>query len=198
MKKLIGDISVISVIYTLAYCFQVYVLVPFNSHERASVFFAPAAVRLMCTLIYGYRACFGITFGTLAFYHLFDDTGLDDEIEFFLVASHSGLACGLALMVWAMLSPKIDGIRDPKVAFKSINALDVFQFSILQATIDTIITHTLFWLNPNIMPEESIYWVLVTFIGDLTGAYLVFIMLNLCYSLGKRMVFAYHDFHHRY
>ena len=194
MKKLFADIGIISVIYTLAYCFQVYVLVPFNSHERAALFFAPAAVRLMCTLIYGYRACLGITFGSLIFYCLFDDTGLDDEFEFFMVASHSGLACGLALMVWAMLSRKVAGIRNPKVAFKSINALDVFQFSVILAIVDTVISHTLFIFFPNTMPDQSVYWVLVTFIGDLSGAYLIFILLNLCYSLGKRLVFVYHDY----
>lgn len=194
MKKILADILLISIIYTLAYCFQTYVLVPFNSHDRASVFFAPAAVRLMCTLIYGYRACFGITLGTLAFYHLFNDTGLENEIEFFLVASHSGLACGIALMVWAMQSSKVSGVRNPKIAFRSINALDVFQFSLIQATIDTILSHTLFLMFPNIMPDQSIYWVMVTFVGDLTGAYLIFILLNLSYSLGKRVVFALNDY----
>lgn len=194
MKKFVTDILVISLIYTLAYCFQLYVLVPFNSHERASVFFFPAAVRLMCTMIYGYRAGIGITLGALTFYHVFDDTGLDNEVEYFLVATHSGLACAVALLIWASMSPKVEGIRNPKVAFRSINALDVFQFTLIQAVVDTVISHTLFRLYPNIMPDESAYWVLITFIGNLTGAYLVFISLNLFYSLGKRVLFAIGDY----
>ena len=193
MKKFFADIILISIIYTLAYCIQVYVLVPFNSHERVSIFFFPAAVRLMCTLIYGYRAGIGIALGAEAFYHLFDDTGLDNETEYILVAASSGLACALALLVWAGFSKKVLGIRNPKVAFKSINALDVFQFCLIQAIIDTVISHTVFILYPNIMPDQSFYWMVMTFVGNLTGAYLAFISLNLMYSLGKRLIFFIGD-----
>lgn len=197
MKKFIGDVIVVSLIYTLAYCFQVFVLVPFNSHERVSVFFFPAAVRMMCTMIYGYRAGIGITLGALLFYCVFDDTGLDNKTEYMLVAVNSGLACSLALFVWAGFSKKILGLRNPRVAFKSINALDVFQFCLIQAIIDTMISHTVFMLYPNIMPDQSFYWMVMTFVGNLTGAYLVFISLNLTYSLGKRLIFFISDHRHK-
>jgi hypothetical protein len=144
-------------------------------------------------MIYGYRACVGIMAGALIFYHLFDNTGLETELEYFLVAGHSGLACGVSLVIWALVSPKVSGVRNPIVAFKSINAYDVFQFCLINALVDTAISHTLFILVPDIMPDESPYWVLVTFVGNLTGAYLVFILLNLCYSLSKRILFFVSD-----
>lgn len=41
MKKLFADIGIISVIYTLAYCFQVYVLVPLTAMSVRQCFLLP-------------------------------------------------------------------------------------------------------------------------------------------------------------
>jgi hypothetical protein len=158
----------------------------FDITSRTAVFFIPAAARVFCTLIFGYWAGVGIAFGTLL-NALVEDVNGDHGLYLALLAISVGMACSLSLLLWSLVSRRVNGVLNPEIDFLSITWRDILGFSIIQALMNSSITHVLFYAFPDYQLQTNAYLLAVMFIGDLSGAFLVFIASNLFYSLWLRV-----------
>ena len=191
MRKLIDITTGVCVISALHACF-VYVqfeyLSIFNNTSHMSVMFIPAAVRVFSVIIFGYWAGLGIALGTLMhdlYLHPVPLTGA----EIFIAISQQGATVSLSLLIWALLSKKITGINNPTINFARIDALDILQMCGINAFINSTTAHIYFILAPNIKWEFDLYYYAVMLVGDLTGAFFIFIIANIMFSLLKRTPF---------
>jgi len=150
-----------------------------------AVLFIPAAVRVFSVIIFGYWAGLGIALGTLI--HDFYLHPLPQTIaETVLSASQQGTAVSLSLLIWALLSNKINCVNNPQIDFPRINAFDVLQMCLIQAIINSVTAHIFYILAPSINLQFDWYYFAVMLVGDLTGAFLIFILANVIFSVFKR------------
>jgi len=188
VRKLIDTSTGVCVIAALHACF-VYVqfdyLAIFNNTPQMAVLFIPAAVRVFSVIIFGYWAGLGIALGTLI--HDFYLHPLPQTLpETVLSASQQGTAVSLSLLIWALLSNKINCVNNPQIDFPRINAFDVLQMCLIQAIINSVTAHIFYILAPSINLQFDWYYFAVMLVGDLTGAFLIFILANVIFSVFKR------------
>jgi hypothetical protein len=188
LRKLIDNTTGVCVIAALHACF-VYVqfdyLTIFNNTPQMAVLFIPAAVRVFSVIIFGYWAGLGIALGTLI--HDFYLHPLPQTLpETVLSASQQGTAVSLSLLIWALLSNKINCVNNPQIDFPRINAFDVLQMCLIQAIINSVTAHIFYILAPSIHLQFDWYYFAVMLVGDLTGAFLIFILANVIFSVFKR------------
>ena len=188
MRKLIDNTTGVCVIAALHACF-VYVqfdyLTIFNNTPQMSVLFIPAAVRVFSVILFGYWAGLGIALGTLI--HYFYLHPLPQTLpETVFSASQQGTAVSLSLLIWALLSNKINCVNNPQIDFPRINAFDVLQMCLIQAIINSVTAHIFYILAPSIHLQFDWYYFAVMLVGDLTGAFLIFILANVIFSVFKR------------
>ena len=186
VKEIANAIAISAVAYVALFGFHHAIFNVFDVTSRTAVFFIPSAARVFCTLIFGYWAGAGIALGTIANSIMLAD--LDDQPHYiWLLAFSAGLACSLSLLLWALLSRRVSGVLAPEIDFFSITWADILGFSVLQAVLNSTLTHLLFFMVPDYQLEVSAYLFSVMFVGDLSGAFLVFIASNLAYSLWLRV-----------
>ena len=83
---------------------------------RTAVFFIPAAARVFCTLIFGYWAGAGIALGTIA-NSLFLAGTDQNNLYVWLLGLGAGAACSLSLLLWSMISRRVNGLVSPEIDF---------------------------------------------------------------------------------
>lgn len=172
--------------YFVLFAFHHTIFNIFDITSRTAVFFIPAAARVFCTLIFGYWAGVGIAIGTVLNALVEEETG-DSGLYLALLAISVGTACSLSLLLWSLVSRRVNGVLNPEIDFFSITWRDILGFSVIQAVMNSSITHILFYAFPDYQLETSAYLMAVMFVGDLSGAFLVFVASNLCYSLWIRV-----------
>jgi hypothetical protein len=185
MKVSKRDWIIGQVVIALAYIFALYIqfqhLVIFNTTPQTSIFFIPAAVRVFSVIIFGYWAGLGIALGTLIHDSIFNVSGIN-VYEMVGIALEQGGVVASSLFVWALTSKKIKGLWSPEINFDSIDALDVLTMCIIQAVINSTAGHIFFALSPTVHQQFIPYYYLVMLVGDITGAFFVFISANLIFS----------------
>ena len=153
-----------------------------------SVLFIPAAVRVFSVIIFGYWAGLGIALGTLI--HDFYLHPLPQTLyETLFSASQQGAAVSVSLLIWALLSNKVRCLLNPQIDFSRINAFDVLQMCCIQALVNSTTAHIFYMSSPSINMNFDWYNYAVMFVGDLTGAFFIFIIANIMFSLLKRTPF---------
>ena len=186
VKEIANAVAISAVAYVALFEFHHAIFNVFDITSRTAVFFIPAAARVFCTLIFGYGAGAGIALGTIANSIMLAD--LDDQPQYiWLLALSAGVACSLSLLLWSLVSRRVSGVLAPEIDFFSITWADILGFSVLQAVLNSTLTHFLFFMVPDYQLEVSAYLLGVMFVGDLSGAFLVFIASNLAYSLWLRV-----------
>ena len=188
MRKLIDTSTGVCVIAALHACF-VYVqfdyLSIFNNIPQMAVLFIPAAVRVFSVIIFGYWAGLGISLGTLIHdLHLHPLPQTLSETVF--SASQQGIAASVSLLIWALLSNKVSCLLNPQIDFKRINAFDVLHMCCIQALVNSTTAHIFYIWSPSIHLQFDWYYYAVMLVGDLTGAFFIFIIANIMFSLLKR------------
>ena len=191
MRKLIDTSTGVCVISALHACF-VYVqfdyLSIFNNIPQMAVFFIPAAVRVFSVIIFGYWAGLGIALGTLI--HDFYLHPLPQTLsETLFSATQQGAAVTVSLLIWALLSNKVSCLLNPQIDFKRINAFDVLHMCCIQALVNSTTAHIFYIWSPSIHLQFDWYYYAVMLVGDLTGAFFIFIIANIMFSLLKRTPF---------
>ena len=191
MRKLIDTSTGVCVISALHACF-VYVqfdyLSIFNNIPQMAVFFIPAAVRVFSVIIFGYWAGLGIALGTLI-HDFYLHTLPRTFYETLFSATQQGAAVSVSLLIWALLSNKVSCLLNPQIDFKRINAFDVLQMCCIQALMNSTTAHIFYISSPSINMNFDWYNYAVMFVGDLTGAFFIFIIANIMFSLLKRTPF---------
>ncbi len=191
MRKLIEWIAAIGLIAALHFfsnLFQIEYLAVFNNTPQMSVFYVPAAVRVFSVIIFGYWAGLGIAIGVLLLTIVAPVQPLDlDEILLNMIQQGGGAS--LSLLVWASTSDKVSCLSNTQIDFGRINALDVFQMCLIQAVINSATAHMFYIWSPSIHLDFDWHYYAVMLVGDLTGAFLVFIIANIIFSVLKRTPF---------
>jgi len=185
-REIADAIAISAIAYVVLFAIHHNLLAIFDMTARTAVFFIPAAARVFCTLIFGYWAGAGIALGTIANSVLLADTDQDNHYVW-LLGLGAGAACSLSLLLWSMISRRVDGLLYPQIDFFSITWRDIFGFSVIQAVLNSSLCHLLFFMFPDFQFAVSAYLLAVMFVGDLSGAFLMFIASNLGFSLWLRI-----------
>ena len=156
-----------------------------------AVFFIPAAVRVFSVIIFGYLAGFGIALGVLI-HDLYLHPLPHSLAEILFSVSQQGIAVSVSLLIWALISRKITGLNNPTINFSQIDAFDILQMCIIQALLNSTTAHIFYMSSPSINMNFDYYNYAVMFVGDLTGAFFIFIIANIMFSLLKRTRFFPH------
>ena len=186
-----GVIGLIAALHFFANLFQIEYLTIFNNTPHMAVFYVPAAVRVFSAIIFGYRAGLGIALGVLLQSVLAPSLPLGSN-EIALNMLQQGAGVSLSLLVWASLSSKVSCLRNPHIDFARINVFDVLLMCLIQAMINSATAHIFYIWSPSIHWHFDWYYYAVMFVGDLTGAFLVFIIANIVFSVLKRTPFFPH------
>ena len=177
---------IIAASYVLALYIQFQHLTLFNTTLQTAIFFIPAAVRVFSVIVFGYWAGLGIGLGTLIHDHIFNLAGITYS-EMIGIAIEQGLVVTSSLFVWALVSKKITGLRSPEIDFDRIDAFDVLLMCVIQAVINSTAGHLFYAWSPTIKQSFDPYYYAVMLTGDITGAFFIFILANLGFSLLLRM-----------
>ena len=186
LKGYFLTIIAISVLYSGLMVVQFHFLERFNAYALASAFFIPSSVRLFGVLLLGYRTGLGIVLGSLIFAFGINSLGQTPE-QSLIVSVQAGLSCSASLLVFALVSDKVSGWRSPAIAFAEINAYDVLFLSLIQSTLNSGLASLVYYLVPGQIEPVTLHQTATMFMGDLTGAFLVFVLLNLLTSLALRV-----------
>jgi|APCry1669189000_1035189.scaffolds.fasta_scaffold17795_3 hypothetical protein len=183
------DCSLIIVCVAAIHAFARYVqteyLIIFNQTPLVAVFYLPAAVRVFSAIILGYWAAPGIALGLLIeITYLHPQTFTDFEIV--IRIAQTGLGVCLSLLFWALISKKVTGIANPIIDFANIDAFDVLQMCLIQAVVNSTTAHLFYIWSPTIDHHFDLYYYLVMLVGDLTGAFFVFIIANIAFSIALK------------
>ena len=172
--------------YVLALYIQFQHLTLFNTTLQTAIFFIPAAVRVFSVIVFGYWAGLGIGLGTLIHDYIFNLAGITYP-EMIGIATEQGLVVTSSLFVWALVSKKINGLQSPEIDFDRIDAFDVLLMCVIQAVINSTAGHLFYAWSPTIKQHFDPYYYAVMLTGDITGAFFIFILANLGFSLLLRM-----------
>jgi len=126
--------------------------------------FVPAAVRLLCVMLFGLSGALGIWLGALLTNHAF--TGPSQSL---IVATLSAGGPVVAMLIgkrWLRISSSLHGITPAKL----------FQLSVLAATCNAIPHNFYFWVIG--MVPDPVTGVGPMFVGDLLGTLLVLYALR--------------------
>lgn len=187
-REIAEGIAISAIAYVALFTFHHNLFTVFDMSARTAVFFIPAAARVFCTLIFGYWAGAGIALGTIVNSLFLSETDTDqNNHHVWLLGMAAGLACSLSLLLWSMMSRRVNGLVSPQIDFYSITWRDILGFSVIQAVLNSSLTHLLFLNFPDYHLDVSAYLFAVMFVGDLSGAFLIFIASNLCFSLWLRL-----------
>jgi hypothetical protein len=174
----------IAVLYSGLMVVQFHYLERFNAY--ASAFFIPSSVRLFGVLLLGYRTGLGIVLGSLIFAFGINNLGQTPE-QSLIVSLQAGVSCSASLLVFALISNKAGCWRSPVVAVTEIDAYDVLYLCVIQSVLNSGLASLVYYLVPGQLQPVTLHQALTMFMGDLTGAFLVFILLNLLMSLTLRL-----------
>jgi hypothetical protein len=176
----------IAVLYSGLMVVQFHYLERFNAYALASAFFIPSSVRLFGVLLLGYRTGLGIVLGSLIFAFGINNLGQTPE-QSLIVSLQAGVSCSASLLVFALISNKAGCWRSPVVAVTEIDAYDVLYLCVIQSVLNSGLASLVYYLVPGQLQPVTLHQALTMFMGDLTGAFLVFILLNLLMSLTLRL-----------
>ena len=188
MKRLIDFIVIVAVV-AITHAFfdfiQFEYLTAFNNTIYMSVLFIPAAVRVFSVILFGYWAGLGIALGVFLhdFYiHPVQNT----QFEMLVSILQQGAGASFSLLIWAMISKKVSGFANPNINFSDIDAFDVLQMCLIQAVVNSTTAHAYYIWSSTINHQFDIYYYAVMLVGDLTGAFFVFIIANIAFSIALK------------
>jgi len=78
-------------------------------------------------------------------------------------------------------------VRAPSIAFGAINAFDILSLCVIQSVLNSGMACRVYYLLPGQLEPVSLQQLATMFLGDLTGAFLVFILLNILMSVALRL-----------
>ena len=174
-KRIAITITCVAILRILSILFQLNVDLFFEHNRWISILYIPAGINIFAVLIANYQGMAGIALGTFIWNLLAHHLSLDENIA---IACVSGLTGGCAVYVFNWLS------RQPSTnstwSKMSLSRM-IFLFA-LYGVINTA-AHNLTFVSVLRDYELSLTNVTHMFIGDFTGALLLFIFLNLATSL---------------
>lgn len=167
------------------FAFQIQYLSAFDIGERISLFYLPAAVITLSALTLRYHAAIGIFIGYAAI-NLFDHG--DAQTSALLLSVAPPLALILTIAILSLVSQRIGSFLKPNASLIDVDAFDILLFCVGYGVINASLHHILFFLDAEFATPVSPITVVQMMFGDVTGAFLGFIGLNLGYSFVSRVM----------
>lgn len=183
-QKVVISIS-IALLLCLASTIQKSALAFLSFGPRASLFYLPAAVITLGSLVSPVSAMIGIVTGAMlfnSFNRTFEHLG-----DMVLVSTVPALAAGFAVVTTYLFSPRFREFHQPKDRFSQIDGLDIFYFCSLYAFSNLALSEFLNYFtnqDPIEFPPMTVFGMIF---GDLTGSFLGFVAINLLFSLYIRL-----------
>ena len=88
----------------------------------------------------------------------------------------------------SLTNRNIASLLSPAIAFSKVNVFDVLYFCMVHAVLNTSIHQLLYLYNPIYGVKFDKFMVAGMMLGDISGSYLIFILLNLVFSLVSRLL----------
>lgn len=168
---------VIAVCIFIAQYVQTNLLYNLYIAENTSLFYLPAVVVIIATLIAPYYSALGLFVGeTIAIWLVVPN---NDFISAALKASFMAAGSLLTAMLLIRFSKTFKLIDGPKANLDHLDAYDVMLACAIYAIITNIIFRVYFVHYIGISQSYSLFGLRI--FGDFTGAFLIFIALNFCY-----------------
>jgi hypothetical protein len=147
-------------------------------NKNTAIFYAPAAVSIFSILIAPYYSSFGILIGGLCAIYFADQNM--DLIALTTKAGFPALGCVATAFIVTRCNSKLSTITKPKSNLAELDAFDVLLVCIVYAATTNIFTGVYF---SEILNQPQINWVfMVRVFGNIVGAFLIFIAINIGYS----------------
>eukprot|EP01037_Dinobryon_pediforme_P011905 gene11911-11997_t len=186
MLKFGYKIVFVALLMTLTFVFQQKYLGFLGLNDRVSIFYIPAAVITLSALTLGYVSVPGIFLaGLLINFYLYPDIHFLSNVAVALVPA---TVSAITLCFMTLTNRNIASLLSPSIAFSKVNVFDVLYFCLVHAILNTSIHQLLYLYNPVFDVKFDKFVVFGMMLGDITGSYLVFIMLNLMFSLVSRLL----------
>lgn len=175
----------VSVCLMIVFAFQIHYLGAFNIDDRISLFYLPAAVITLSALTLRYHSVIGIFLGYTA---INLTTGYKDLLSALVLSTTPAIVTAATIALLSMLSRRLDQFFSPTSTLADIDAIDILFFCAGYGLINASLHHLLFYFDPKLGAPVSLISVGQMMFGDLTGSFLGFIALNLCFSLLSRAI----------
>ena len=188
MLKQSLNILIVALLLTTTFAVQRNCLDALDVNSRVSIFYIPAAVITIASLTLGYRAAIGIFLGGLVInFWLYPHVSPVSNILISLVPA---LVCALTIFIMRIANGKLGIFLRPGMGYTDIDAIDVLYFCILHSVLNTSIHQFIYYCNSEYDAKSDVYNFFSMMLGDLTGSFLVFVLLNLGFTALKIMIRA--------
>lgn len=155
-----------------------------NIDPHISLFYIPAGIITLATLGSPKFGPIGIFFGALIAYQSpWSSVTIFEQITLASIPAFSAL---LAVAVLYSAKSKLSEMFHDNKLIMEIDGLDVFYFCCAYGFFNTGAHHLIYIINGNYAMTLSITKAIGMWFGDLTGSFLVFIGLNIAYSIWIR------------
>ena len=185
MVRGIRDIMIVATLMVVAFYLQRKCLGIFKLHDHVSLFYIPAAVTTLSSLMIGYPAAIGVFLGGLAInFYLYPHLHAGSNIA---VAFIPALVAVITLIATSLTNRTAAAMRHIRLDYSKITIFEVFSFCLIYSIFNTIIYQFLYINDLELgVPFDVIMFVGLT-LGDLSGSFLVFLLINLGRIAFKRL-----------
>lgn len=167
------------------YRFQDIVLTHFNIDISVSLFYVPAGVITMSTLVSPVAGPIGIFMGTLFInFQKWPDIPAVDTI---LLSAIPSIGAVTAVIILYSFKSKLEDVFRQNKELPEIDAIDVFYFCSTYGVINAVAHQALYFSIPAFGVDATLSKAIGMWFGDLTGSFLVFIALNFGYIAWTRI-----------
>ena len=169
------------ILYCISDIIQKHALYAFSFGPASTLFYLPAAVITLGSLISPIASLGGIFVGAFICNYLVHD--VSHFFEVMLVSLVPVIAAATAVISTCYFNPRFRDFHHLKERFSQIDAIDIFYFCSLYSVINVSLLKLILYFgiqDPVAFPPVM---VLAMAFGDLTGSFLVFIILSLLFSL---------------
>lgn len=182
-KEKIYTVIIIAVLLIIAQYIQTNVLSSVLIAPSTSLFYVPAAIAILATIIAPYYSAVGILVGqTAAILLIVPNNSLGSSLTKALLMALGGITTAKLLI---MFNPKFRNIDRPKANLSGLDAYDIMLACFIYAVVSNIFFRIYFlhYLDYS----QSYTMLCLRIFGDFTGAFLIFIGLNIGYSAYVRL-----------
>ena len=188
MLRTFFRVLLVTCLMTLTFMFQSKYLGFLSINDRVSIFYIPAAVITISSLSLGYMAAPGIFLGALIINFSLYPTM--DAYANILISCVPALVSALTIAVMTIGNTKIRDFLRPGMAYTQIDAIDILYFCILHSILNTSIHQLLFFVKTEYGVQFDMFSLMSMMLGDLSGSFLVFILLNIGFTAIGRLIYS--------
>lgn len=184
VQKLILVLLIAS-LFCIAKFLQHSVFIAFCINSHIAFFSLPAAVMTLAALVTPFIAMPGLFIGNLVVNYIYD-TG-PNQLDLITQSLIPVLAIAIVLVTTFRLCPPFREFHQSDDRLSRIDAIDIFYFCVLYAVVDGILWKLAIGFELIDQDPFPVAMIGIKMFGNLTGSFLVFVAINLMFSLYIRL-----------